>query len=255
MREEYLLTGSLEPTNEPYAVAKISAIKLCRYFNEQYGTNFISVMPANLYGINDNFDLETSHVLPALIRKMHLGKCLENGDFRSVRSDLQRRPVRNHDVNKMTDKEIVNLLFKYGIRCNYPGSQIPVVQNSEPETHNPELTTTVEVWGSGTPFREFLHANDLADACVFLMENHNAPDIGEFINIGTGKELKIKELAEIIKKIVGFRGRIEWDTSKPDGTPRKLLSVEKINNLGWKAKIDFVDGLETVYKNYSLQDS
>lgn len=186
---------------------------------------------------------------------MHLGKCLENGDFRSVRSDLQRRPVRNHDVNKMTDKEIVNLLFKYGIRCNYPGSQIPVVQNSEPETHNPELTTTVEVWGSGTPFREFLHANDLADACVFLMENHNAPDIGEFINIGTGKELKIKELAEIIKKIVGFRGRIEWDTSKPDGTPRKLLSVEKINNLGWKAKIDFVDGLETVYKNYSLQDS
>lgn len=208
-------------------------------------------MPANLYGMNDNFDLETSHVLPALIRKMHLGKCLENGDFHSVRRDLQRRPVRNHDVNKMTDEDIVNLLFKFGIMGNYPKNPKQKIRNSEPETRNRKLTTTVEVWGSGTPFREFLHANDLADACIFLMRNHNARDIGEFINIGTGKDLKIKEIAEIVKEIVGFKGRIEWDTSKPDGTPRKLLCVEKINRLGWKAKIDFTDGLKLVYKKYS----
>lgn len=248
MREEYLLTGSLEPTNEPYAIAKISAIKLCKYFNEQYGTNFISVMPANLYGLNDNFDLETSHVLPALIRKMHLGKCLQNGDFDSVRKDLKKYPIRDHNVIHLKDEEIVNLLSEFGIKSNY-------LENSKLETRNSQLTTIVEVWGSGTPSREFLHANDLADACLFLMRNHNAQDIGEFVNIGTGKELKIKELAEIIKAIVGFEGKIQWDTSKPDGTPRKLLSVEKINNLGWKAKIDFVDGLEMVYKNYGLQGS
>ncbi|MFN3532571.1 MAG: GDP-L-fucose synthase family protein [Candidatus Brocadia sp.] len=236
MTEEYLLTGSLEPTNEPYAIAKISAIKLCRYFNEQYGTNFISVMPANLYGLNDNFDLETSHVLPALIRKMHLGKCLQNGDFDSVRKDLTRYPIRDHNVIHLKDEEIVNLLSKFGIKSNYP--------------KNSQLPTIVEVWGSGTPSREFLHADDLADACIFLMRDHNAQDIGEFVNIGTGKELKIKELAEIIKEIVGFEGKIQWDTSKPDGTPRKLLSIEKINRLGWKAKIDFTEGLKLVYKDY-----
>lgn len=239
MTEEYLLTGSLEPTNEPYAIAKISAIKLCRYFNEQYGTNFISVMPANLYGLNDNFDLETSHVLPALIRKMHLGKCLQNGDFDSVRKDLKKYPIRDHNVIHLKDEEIVKLLSKFGIKSNY--------------LKNSKLTTIVEVWGSGTSSREFLHANDLADACIFLMRNYNAQDIGEFINIGTGRELKIKELVEIIKEIVGFEGKIQWDTSKPDGTPRKLLSVEKINRLGWKAKIDFAEGLKLVYKDYVLK--
>lgn len=248
MREEYLLTGSLEPTNEPYAIAKISAIKLCRYFNEQYGTNFISVMPANLYGLDDNFDLETSHVLPALMRKMHLGKCLQNGDFVSARKDLKKYPMRGHDVTSLNDEGIVNLLSKFGIKSNYP-------INMKHETRNSHFTTLVEVWGSGAPSREFLHANDLADACIFLMRNYNAPDIGEFVNIGTGKELKINELVEVIKKIVGFKGEIHWDTSKPDGTPRKSLDVEKINMLGWKAKIDFTEGLKLVYNSYVFHGS
>jgi len=247
MMEEHLLTGSLEPTNEPYAIAKISAIKLCRYFNEQYGTNFISVMPANLYGLNDNFDLETSHVLPALIRKMHLGKCLENGDFQSIRSDLQRRPIRNHDENKMTDEEIVNLLSQIGIKCNSS-------KNSKLETRNSQLATIVEVWGSGSPSREFLHGNDLADACIFLMQRCNAKDIGEFVNIGTGKDLKIKDLAYLVKDIVGYKGEIQWDTSKPDGTPRKLLDVGKINNLGWRANIGLHKGIEEVYRIYLTFD-
>ncbi|MCF6155390.1 MAG: GDP-L-fucose synthase [Candidatus Brocadia sp.] len=244
MMEEHLLTGSLEPTNEPYAIAKISAIKLCRYFNEQYGTNFISVMPANLYGLNDNFDLETSHVLPALIRKMHLGKCLENGDFQSIRNDLQKHPIHNHDVIKMTDEEIVNLLSRIGIKSNYP-------KNSKLQTPNSKRTTIVEVWGTGSPYREFLHANDLADACIFLVQNYNTHDIGELVNIGTGKELKIKELAKIIKEIVKYGGEIQWDTSKPDGTPRKLLSIEKITKLGWKAKINLREGIELTYGKYS----
>lgn len=248
LKEDHLLTGSLEPTNEPYAIAKISAIKLCRYYNEQYGTNFISVMPANLYGLDDNFDLETSHVLPALIRKMHLGKCLQNGDFVSVRKDLKKYPIHDHNENHLKDEEIVNLLSKFGIKSNYP-------KNSKLETRNSQLETIVEAWGSGAPSREFLHANDLADACIFLMRNYDAMDIGEFVNVGTGKELKIKELAEIIKEIVGFKGKIQWDTSKPDGTPRKLLSVEKINSLGWEAKISFTDGLKLVYNNYVLKNS
>ncbi len=220
MLEEYLLTGSLEPTNEPYAIAKISAIKLCRYFNEQYGTNFISVMPANLYGLNDNFDLETSHVLPALIRKFHLTKLLAEGRYEDIRRDLL---LQNND----SSQQISNYLVKIGI---YPEK--------------------IVLWGSGSPSREFLHANDLADACIFLMQSYNTHDIGEFVNIGTGKELKIKELAEIVQEIVGFEGEIEWDTSMPDGTPRKLLSSEKINKLGWRAKTDFKEGLKSVYKNY-----
>ena len=243
LMEEHLLTGSLEPTNESYAIAKISAIKFCRYFNEQYGTNFISVMPANLYGLNDNFDLETSHVLPALIRKMHLGKCLENGDFQSMRNDLQIHPIRNHDINKMTDEEIINLLSKYGIKSNYS-------TNSQLSTRNSKLKTIVDVWGSGSPYREFLHGDDLADACIFLMQKYNAKDIGEFVNIGTGNELKIRDLAYLVKDIVRYKGDIQWDTSKPDGTPRKLLHVGKINNLGWKANIELHKGIEEVYRIY-----
>ncbi|MDN3513903.1 MAG: GDP-L-fucose synthase [Candidatus Brocadia sp.] len=237
MMEEHLLTGCLEPTNEPYAIAKISAIKLCRYFNEQYGTNFISVMPANLYGLNDNFDLETSHVLPALIRKMHLGECLLNGDFQSIRSDLQRRPIRNNDVNKMTDEEIINLLSQSGIKSNYP--------------KNSKLIPVVEIWGTGSSYREFLHGNDLADACVFLMQNSNAHDIGEFVNIGTSKDVSIKDLANLIKDIVDYKGKILWDTSKSDGTPRKLLNVSKIKMLGWRSKIGLEDGIRKVYTWYT----
>ncbi|NUO09323.1 MAG: GDP-L-fucose synthase [Candidatus Brocadia sp.] len=243
MMEEHLLTGCLEPTNEPYAIAKISAIKLCRYFNEQYGTNFISVMPANLYGLNDNFDLETSHVLPALIRKMHLGKCLLNGDFQSIRNDLQRRPIRDNDVNKMTDEEIINLLSQSGIKSNYP-------KNSKQALRNSKCTTIVDLWGSGISYREFLYVDNLADACVFLIQNYNAKDIGEFINVGTGTDIQIKYLADLIKEVVIYKGKIIWDTSKPDGMPKKLLNISKIKALGWKPQTCLENGIRKVYTWY-----
>src|SRR3990172_10010524 len=181
MKEEYLLTGLLESTNEPYAIAKISAIKLCRYYNEQYGTNFVSVMPTNLYGPNDNFDLETAHVLPALIRKYHEAKI----------------------------------------------------------SHQKSVT----LWGSGKPYREFLYVDDLADACIFIMGKYNFNDIGEFVNIGTGKDLTIKELAELVKRIVGYEGDILQDLTKPDGTPKKLLDVSRIRALGWSAKTSLEIGI------------
>jgi len=187
LKEEYLLTGELEPTNEPYAIAKIAGIKLCDAYRSQYGCNFISVMPTNLYGPNDNYDLNSSHALPALIRKFHEAK-MEN----------------------------------------------------KPE---------VVVWGSGTPRREFLHAEDMADACVFLMKNYNE---GGLINIGIGEDLTIKELAEMIKEITGYTGKIVFDSSKPDGTPRKLMDVSKLSTLGWKASIDLKDGITKVYKEKFL---
>jgi len=188
MKEEYLLTGPLEPTNEPYAIAKIAAIKLCRYYNEQFGTNFISVMPTNLYGPNDNFDLETSHVIPAIIRKVH-------------------------DAKVSRQK-------------------------------------TVTIWGSGESFREFLYVADLADACVFLMERKEFKDIGEFINIGTGSDIQIKTLTAMVMRIVGFEGTIQYDRSKPDGTPKKLLDVSRMSTLGWKPKIPLEEGIEKTYDAY-----
>jgi len=191
LKEEYLLTGPLEETNEAYAIAKIAGIRLCKHYNQQYGTNYISVMPTNLYGPNDNFDLETSHVMPALIRKFHEAKT-----------------------------------------------------KNEPE---------VIVWGTGKPLREFLHVDDMADACVYLMENFNMDDIGEFVNIGVGKDITIGELAELIKEIVGFKGEIRRDLSKPDGTPQKLLDVTKLNSLGWKAKISLKDGIKQTYECYQSQ--
>jgi len=185
IKEEYLLTGPLEPTNEPYALAKIAGLKMCQSYNRQYGTNFISVMPTNLYGPNDNFDLDDSHVLPALIRKFHEGKI-----------------------------------------------------NSSP---------TVVVWGTGSPKREFLHIDDLADACVFLMNNYNDSEI---INIGTGVDITIKELAELIKNIIDYKGEINWDTTKLDGTPRKLLDVSKVESLGWRHKIGLETGIKMTYEWY-----
>jgi len=190
IKEEYLLTGPLEPTNEAYAIAKIAAIKLCRYYNQQYGTNFISLMPTNLYGPGDNYDLENSHVLPALIRKFHEAK-ISGG---------------------------------------------PVV-----------------LWGDGSPMREFLHADDLADAAVFLMEHADAKDIGEFINVGTGEDISIKDLAAQISKIVGYYGEVIWDTSKPNGTPRKLLDVSRLSALGWKYKIGLEDGIWSAYEDFLLR--
>jgi GDP-L-fucose synthase len=188
MKEEYLLTGLLEPTNEPYAIAKIAGIKMCDAYDRQYGTNFMSVMPTNLYGLGDNYDLQNSHVLPALIRKMH-------------------------EAKMQGAKEVV-------------------------------------VWGTGTPKREFLYSEDLADACVFLMEKYNASDIGEFINIGSGKEITIRELAGLVAEIVGFRGQLVFDTSKPDGTPRKLLDVSRLHALRWKPKTGFREGIARAYADY-----
>jgi len=249
LKEEYLLTGPLEPTNEPYAIAKIAAIKLCRYFNKQYGTNFISVMPTNLYGPGDNFNLETSHVLPAILRKMHLAKCLENNDWDSIRKDLYKRPIEHIDGNS-SDQAIIKILEKYGI---YRSTSIPSLKNKKEISVNScnSWTVSLKLWGTGTPRREFLYVDDLADAVFFLMNNYNATDIGEFVNIGTGKDITIKELAEIVKEIVGFKGEIEWDTSKPDGTPQKLLNVERIHKLGWKAKISLKDGIIADYKEYA----
>ena len=243
-KEEYLLTGQLESTCEPFALAKIAGLKMCESYNRQYGTNFISVMPTNLYGPNDNYDLETSHVLPALIRKIHLGKCLQSGDFAGIRKDLQKYPIHNTEVTKLKDEEIINLLSQIGIKSNYPKNQKLVTRNSK-------HTTVIDLWGTGSPYREFLYVDDLADACIFLMQKYNAQDIGECVNIGTGEDLQIKELAMLIQKVVGYKGEIRWDTTKPDGTPKKLLDVLKINKLGWKAKIDLSAGLEKVYEEYS----
>lgn len=239
MKEEYLLTGTLEYTNEPYAIAKIAGLKMCESYNIQYGTNFITVMPTNLYGPNDNYDLEKSHVLPALIRKMHLGKCLESDDWENIKNDLNKRQVEGTDGNHEKDS-ILLILQKYGIK----------MENSE---------VSVTLWGTGKPRREFLYSDDLADACIYLMENKDFSDIynksndqiiNTHINIGTGKELTIKELAELVKNIIGFKGELKWDTSKPDGTMQKLLDVSKLNALGWKEKVTLKEGIEKVYAEY-----
>jgi GDP-L-fucose synthase len=224
MKEDYLLTGSLEPTNEPYAIAKIAAIKLCRYYNEQYGTNFMSVMPTNLYGPNDNFNLETAHVLPALIRKFHLARLLREERYDEARKDIQRFSTGfNLDLNLDVDLT----LAKLGI--------------------TPE---TVTLWGSGEPFREFMYVDDLADACVYIMERCDAKDIGEFVNIGTGEDMKIKDLALLAKRVVGFDGGISYDLSKPDGMPRKLLNVTRLRSLGWKATTTLEEGIKRTYDWY-----
>lgn len=230
MKEESVMDGRLEPTNEPYAIAKISALKLCRYYNEQYGTNFISVMPTNLYGYNDNFNLETAHAFPALIRKFHLAKLLENNDIKGVRADIQRYPLgfKFHNVKILKNAESTKRhLKKLGITKDY-----------------------VTLWGTGETYREFLHVDDLADACVYLMKNYSYKDIGEIINIGTGEDLKMKELAELVKEIAGFEGEIRHDFSKPEGTPRKLLDVSKTRSIGWKAKISLQDGIRKTYDWY-----
>ncbi len=243
LKEDYLLTSELEYTNEPYAIAKIAGMKMAESYGIQYGCNFISVMPTNLYGPNDNYDLEKSHVLPALIRKMHLGKMLEMGNWEAVRADLDNRPIEG--VNgKALQTDVVNILLKYGIRM-------------EPSLKGCMPNVFVTLWGTGAPRREFLHSNDMADACVYLLENvdfndvsKNKPVINTHINIGIGRDLTIKELAEKVKEIVGFNGKLIWDTSKPDGTMQKLLDVNKLNSLGWKEKISMDEGIKGVYENY-----
>jgi GDP-L-fucose synthase len=244
IKEEYMLTGELEYTNEPYAVAKIAGIRMCESYNLQYGTNYISVMPTNLYGPNDNYNLETSHVLPALIRKMHLGKCLENSNWEAIRKDLKKHPVEGINESS-TEREIIVKLGEFGII--YSGNE-----------HSGQTVVTINLWGTGKPYREFLYVDDLAAACVFIMEHVDAKDLsvqGDYvknthINIGTGSDLRIKDLASLISSITGFKGRLAWDSSKPDGTFRKLLDVSKIHNLGWKEKISLEEGISMVYKKY-----
>ncbi len=265
MKEEYLLTGELEYTNEPYAIAKIAGMKMCESYNLQYGTNFISVMPTNLYGYNDNFDLEKSHVLPALLRKMHLAKMLEKGDWEAIRIDLDKRPIENID-GSAPKKAILRVLEKYGVKL--------VTRHASP-------VAQVEVWGTGKPKREFLWSEDMADACIFLMEKIDFRDIVKLmhpyldlakdtplieyvkkgqkiknthINIGTGKEISIKDLACLIKDIVGFKGKIYFDTTKPDGTPRKVTDVSRLHSLGWRHKVSLEEGIKKLYAWYIAID-
>ena len=253
IKEEYLLTAPLEYTNEPYAIAKIAGLKMCESYNLQYGTNFLSVMPTNLYGYYDNFDLEKSHVVPALIRKIHLGKALHEDDWETIKKDLKNLPIENISENS-SKEEILDILEKYGIK-----KELNKIQ--------------VEIWGTGKPKREFLWSDDMADACIYLMEKIEFKDIvakmypdiiknGEIvdysnleirnthINIGTGKDISIKDLAETIKRIVGFEGNLFFNSNKPDGTLRKVTDVSKLNSLGWKYKTKLEEGIEKLYQWY-----
>ncbi|MBR2193652.1 MAG: GDP-L-fucose synthase [Bacteroidaceae bacterium] len=250
MPEDCLLTSPLEYTNEPYAIAKIAGLKMCESFNLQYGTNYIAVMPTNLYGPNDNFHLENSHVLPAMIRKIHLAKCLNEGDWESVRKDIGLRPVTmkvkaTGEVKRVdassSEADILEVLAYYGI--------------------TPEAVT---LWGTGSPMREFLWSEEMADASVHVLlnvdfkdtyqENYNADHINEIrnchINVGTGKEISIKEVAELIMKEIGFKGELRWDASKPDGTLKKLTDPTKLHELGWHHKIEIDEGVHRLYQWY-----
>ena len=249
MKEEALLTSELEYTNEPYAIAKIAGLKMCESFSLQYGCNYIAVMPTNLYGPNDNFHLENSHVLPAMIRKVYLAKCLNEGDWEAVRKDINLRPVsvmRNGEkfvVNGTSDeKDITEVLAHYGIAAE-----------------------AVTLWGTGKPLREFLWSEEMADASVHVLLNvdfkqtydasvKNADGITEIrnchINVGTGKELSIREVAEKIMKEIGFKGELRWDASKPDGTLRKLTDVSKLHSLGWHHKVEIDEGIHRLYEWY-----
>ena len=245
MVENSLLTGPLEYTNEPYAIAKIAGIKMCESYNLQYGTNFISVMPTNLYGPNDNFDLEKSHVLPAMLRKMHLGKCLEENAWHLIDKDLNIRPIEGISGNNSSDQKLA-VLSKYGVKV--------IQKKSQP-------SVSVEIWGTGTPMREFLWSEEMADACIFLMENVDFKDVIEgqksmieirntHINIGTGKEISIHNLAYLIKEKIGFEGEIVFNTSKPDGTLRKLTDPSRLHAMGWHHQIEIGEGIGRLYDWY-----
>lgn len=265
MKEDALLTSPLEYSNEEYAIAKIAGLKMCESYNLQYGTNYIAVMPTNLYGPNDNFHLGNSHVMPAMMRKIYLAKLINDGNWTAIRKDMDKRPVSGID-GKAGKSEILKVLEKYGISDN-----------------------KVELWGTGTPLREFLWSEDMADASVHILlnidfsdiigidkyssvhygastdgtvdRNHSTgrggaiPTLGEIrnchINIGTGKELTIKELSKLIVNTIGFSGEVNFDASKPDGTPRKLIDVSKLHSLGWKHKVEIEDGVERLFKWYS----
>lgn len=234
MPEDCLLTSPLEYTNEPYAIAKIAGIKMCESYNLQYGANFISVMPTNLYGPNDNFDLEKSHVLPALLRKIYLGKSLMSSDWQSVRADLNKRPIAGVS-GKNTEEEILAVLATFGVSKE-----------------------RIEIWGTGLPMREFLWSEEMADASVFVMEKVDFDDLkpagkevrNTHINIGTGEEISIKALAELVARVAGYQGQLYFNADKPDGPLRKLTDVSKLNALGWKHEIDIQTGVEMLFRWY-----
>ena len=297
MKEEYLLTSELEYTNEPYAIAKIAGIKMCESYNIQYGTNFIAVQPTNLYGPNDNFDLEKSHVLPALIRKIHLGKALQNNDWTSVRTDFNNLPIEGI-TGESSEEEILNILDKYGVRKHTPamssGKSNPPQGENEEKYRDTEGRWGVEIWGSGKPLREFLWSEDMADACIYLMENVDFDDIVNYsssdsfnpkgdkenlvencttsesekqqtkdnkqqtiinthINIGTGKEISVKQLAETIKRTIGYQGDLHYNATKPDGTMRKLTDSSKLEKLGWKYNVELEEGIKRMYEWYLMK--
>ena len=235
MSEDVLLTSPLEYTNEPYAIAKIAGLKLCESFNIQYGTNYIAVMPTNLYGPRDNFHLENSHVLPAMVRKIHLAHQLYNNNWQAIRSDLNLRPVEHVDGNASQDS-IVAILAKYGIS-----------------------SSSVTLWGTGTPLREFLWSEEMADASVFILENVNFTDTYKsgqreirncHINIGTGREISIRDLSQLIAQTIGYQGDIIFDAFKPDGTMRKLTDVSKLHSLGWHHTVEIDEGVKRIYDWY-----
>lgn len=237
MQENALLTSELEYTNEPYAIAKIAGLKMCESFSLQYGCNYIAVMPTNLYGPNDNFHLENSHVLPAMLRKIYLAKCLNENNWEAVRKDLNLRPVEGVS-GQNTNEEILNILEKFGI--------------------TPQAVT---LWGTGSPMREFLWSEEMADASVYVLLNvdfkdtysHDEKEIRNcHINVGTGKEISIRDVAEKVMNEIGFKGQLLWDATKPDGTPRKLTDVTKLHNLGWHHKIEIDEGIHKLYEWYKL---
>ena len=261
LKEEYLLTSPLEFTNEPYAIAKIAGLKMCESFNLQYKTNFISVMPTNLYGPGDNFNLEKSHVLPALMRKIFLGKCLEDDNWQAIRRDLDRNPIEKISGN--SEKEsILNILEKYGVTIRGRNSASEHLSDTGSSKYGKQII--VNVWGTGTPLREFMYSLDMAEACVYVMENAEINDIikmnqlldqpdfhpPHFINIGTGEEISIKELAMKIKRLTGFNGEIFFDESKPDGTMRKVTDITRLRKLGYTHKLNLEDGLKSALAAY-----
>lgn len=233
MSEDCLLTAPLEKTNEAYALAKISAIKLCHYYNKQYGTNFISLMPTNQYGIGDNFNMETAHLLPMIMRRFHLAKLLSQGDFEAIKKDLKRYKLGNNFDDSFdydNNAEIEEVLGKLGAYRDH-----------------------VVLWGDGSVFREMMSSDDLADCAFYLMENKDADEIGELVNVTDGTDIQLKYLFEIVKSIVGFEGEITYDKSKPNGTPRKLMDETKIKSLGWSPKIKLEQGIKDTYDWYRKQ--
>lgn len=233
MKEDCLLTSELEGTNEAYAIAKIAAIKLCRYYNEQYGTNFISAMPTNQYGEGDNFNMQTAHLLPMLIRRFHLAKLLKNKDFAAIRADFKRYKLGwgiDEKLNLDDENSIKEALKEIGA-----------------------FEEKVVVWGDGSPYREMMCSDDLADSVFYLMQNKDYSEVGELVNITDGTDIQLKELIPMVKEIVGFEGEIVWDTTKPNGTPRKLMDATRIKSLGWSPKISLKEGIAHAYNWYKAQ--